>query len=393
MSPFRQAVCLIPVLILAAALAQPLASQPAKRYATVLDDPRVRRLGRIGLDHLYDMRKAEARAAFAEIEALYPDHPIGPFLRGLDIWWDIMIDLTSTQHDAAFFREMGVVVDRANKLLKRNRNDFDAIFFKGAALGFSGRHKSNRGQWMKAAIDGKNALDYVFLIAEKDPSNADYLFGKGIYDYFSVIIPRLYPVVRPFTVLMPRGNIQRGLDALQRTVDQGYFIRTEAAYFLLQIYYQYEEDYAKSLQYTQWLRNEHPQNSFFHAFEGRVYVRWGRWQQAEEIFQEVIQRYDARQAGYSDAIAEQAFYYLGRGQMARREYEAARTTFERLERILDRGGIPSGFKVLGYLRLGMVNDVLQNRGRAEAYYRHVLRLKDWAGAHDRAEEYLKSPFR
>ncbi|MEZ4702418.1 MAG: hypothetical protein R2834_18945 [Rhodothermales bacterium] len=362
------------------------------RGGTILDDPRVRELGKIGLEHLYNMEKEEANAAFLQIEALYPDHPVGPFLKGLNIWWDIMIDLTSTEYDDAFFHEMDVVIDRSNRMLKRDRDDFDAIFFKGAAHGFSGRLKSNRGQWMKAALDGKNALDYVMKIAEKDPSNADYVFGKGIYDYFSVVIPRQYPMVRPFTLFMPKGDIDRGLAELRRTMDEGYFIRTEAAYFLLQIYYGYEEDYKHSLEYIQWLRKEHPRNSFFHAFEGRVYVRWGRWRQAAEIMEDVVRRYDAGEPGYSDAIAEQAFYYLGRSQMAYREYDAALASFERLERILDRDGVPSGFKVLGYLRLGMINDALKNRSRAEAYYRQVLKLDDWAGAHDRAEEYLKKPY-
>jgi tetratricopeptide (TPR) repeat protein len=363
------------------------------RTGSILDDPRVRALGREGLDHLYNMETDKANAAFARIEALYPDHPVGPFLRGLNVWWDIMVDFSTTVHDEAFFKEMDIVLERSNRMLKRNRNDFDAIFFKGAAHGFSGRLRSNRGQWMKAALDGKSALDYVMAIAEKDPSEADYVFGKGIYDYFSVIIPRQYPSVRPFTVFMPKGNVERGIAQLTRTMNEGHFIRTEAAYFLLQIYYAYEEDYAKSLEHVQWLRTQHPKNSLFHAFEGRVYVRWGRWRQAAAIFEDVIQRYDARQNGYNDAIAEQAFYYLGRSQMASRDYEAARASFERLERILDRDATPSGFKVLGYLRLGMVHDALQNRSRAQAYYRQVLKLEDWSGAHDRAEDYLKKPYR
>ena len=95
---------------------------------SILDDPRVRALGREGLDHLYNMETDEANAAFARIEALYPDHPVGPFLRGLNVWWDIMVDFSTTVHDDAFFKEMDVVLDRSNRMLKRNRDDFDAIF-------------------------------------------------------------------------------------------------------------------------------------------------------------------------------------------------------------------------------------------------------------------------
>ena len=340
-------------------------------YDSILDDPRVLELGKKGLDHLYNMEKDKATEAFEQINELYPRHPIGPFLKGLNIWWDIMINLPDNTYDEAFYREMKSAIKRSNRMLKKNRSNFDAMFFKGAALGFRGRLRSNRGVWFKAALDGKNAMDYVLAIAEKEEENADYGFGKGIYDYFSVVIPQEYPAVRPFTVFVPKGNKERGIRNLERTMEEGYFIRTEAAYFLLQIYYTFEKKYDKSRHYIQWLRTAHPHNSFFHVYEGRVFFRWGRWADALPIFEDVIAHYEEGKAGYSRVIAEQALYYAARCHMVYRRLPEALAYLTQMKELSEQPGVTSVFRILALLRIGMVHDAQGERDLAVQYYNEV----------------------
>ena len=370
---------------------EPVVEEPV--YDSILDDPRVLELGKIGLDYLYNMEKDKAQEAFLEIEEMYPRHPIGPFLKGLNIWWDIMIDLPNDRHDDAFYKEMASVIRRSNKMLKRNRKDFDAMFFKGAALGFRGRLRSNRGVWFKAAVDGKNAMDYVLAIAEKEEDNADYGFGKGIYDYFSVVIPEEYPAVRPFTVFIPKGNKERGIRNLERTMAEGYFIKTEAAYFLLQIYYTFEKNFEKSRYYIDWLRTTHPENSFFHVYEGRVFFRWGRWGDALPIFEDVIESYEAGKPGYSNVIVEQALYYGARCHMVYRRLPEALVYLTRMKEMSEQPGATSVFRILALLRIGMVHDAQGERDLAVQYYNDVLAMDDWAGAHKQAQRYLEKPYK
>ncbi|GIV58042.1 MAG: hypothetical protein KatS3mg043_2159 [Rhodothermaceae bacterium] len=360
--------------------------------ASVLDDPQVQALGEQGLDLLYDMKLAEAARVFDQIEALYPGHPIGPFLHGLITWWQILPDLHDTSHDKAFIRQMDEVVRRSDRLLKRNPDDFDAMFFKGAALGFRGRLRSNRGDWLRAARDGKEAMQYVFRIAEHDTTNADFVFGKGVYDYFAAVVPEKYPVVKPLMLFFPKGDRARGLRELRRVADEGRFIRTEAAYFLLQIHLIYEPNFNQSLIYVQRLRAWHPDNPFFHTLEGRVHAQWGRWREARRIYGEVLDRYRAGQAGYTPALVAQALYYLGRAEFSARRPEQALVYLEELERITEAMPHDSYFKTLGLLRLGMTYDALGRRDEAVERYRRVRKLKDFAGAHDRAERYLKTPY-
>ena len=380
-------------LFLAALLAtRPAFAQTAYRNTSVLDDSLVRSQAKEGLDLLYNMQFDKAANIFSKIDRRYPKHPVGPFLKALNTWWQILMDLQETEHDEAFYAAMEEVIDRSDRLLDRDEDNLDAMFFKGAALGFRGRLRSNRGQWFRAAMDGKRAMDYVLEVAERRPENDDYVFGKGIYDYYAAVIPDRYPYVKPVMIFFPDGNRQRGLAELERTAEEGYFIQTEAAYFLLQIYYLFEKDYRKSVKYATWLRREHPNNAYFHTYEARMYARFGHWKHSHDIFKRVLVRYQKGKTGYNDAAARQALYYIGRYELTQGQYEQALDTLGELERLAAKEDEDTYFKVLGQLRQGMAHDAMGHRSLARARYRAVLGMKDWAGAHERARRYLDAPY-
>jgi len=361
--------------------------------ASVLDDPLVRYQAKRGLDLLYNMRFDRAATLFELVDQRYPDHPIGPFLKALNTWWEILLDLSDTSHDEAFFDAMQEVIDRSDRLLAEDPQHFDAQFFKGAALGFRGRHRSNRGNWYRAAMDGRQAMGYVLNVAGADPTNDDFVFGRGIYDYYADVIPERYTYVRPVMVFFPDGDRERGLELLKRTAEEGHYIQTEATYFLLQIHYLFEQDYSKSIEYVTRLLDQHPGNAFFHAYKGRVHARWGRWMQARNTFTEVLERYQSKQAGYNDAVAEQALFFIGRSHLAQGEPQAALQRLQQLDALAARREEDAYFQVVGRLYQGMAYDALAERSLAERRYREVLAMDDQGNAHDLAQRYLDRPYR
>jgi tetratricopeptide (TPR) repeat protein len=381
---FRLALCALALL----AGAAPAAAQSG----SVLDDPGFRATATRGLDLLYNMEFDAAGAIFRALAARYPDHPAGPFLEALVPWWQILLDLSDERHDPAFFAAMEEVVARSDRRLRRDRNDLDARFFKGAALGFRGRLHANRRRWLPAARDGVRAMDDVLSVARANPRNADYVFGRGIYDYYAAATPERYPWSRPFVAMFPSGSRSRGLAALHRTFREGTYLQAEAAYFLLQIYYLYEQDYTQSRQFVSWLRRRYPDNAFFHTMEGRVYARFGHAEEADRVFQAVMRRYGQGRTGYNDAAAEQALYYLARYQSRQGNHSQALALLARLERITERRPQPTAFGTLGRLRQGMAHDLRGERPQAERRYREVLARPDVGGAHARARVYLQRAY-
>jgi len=365
----------------------------ARAGDSVLNTAFVREHGAKGLELLYNMQFAEARRHFDKIDARYPNHPVGPFLNGLNVWWRILIDLPDTSHDDTFFRAMNETIDRCEEILDEDPDNFDATFFKGAALGFGGRLRSNRGDWFKATLDGKRAIGYVRDVAQQDPDNNDYVFGKGMYDYYAAIIPEEYPISKALMWMLPDGDRERGLRLIRQAANEGYYIQTEAIYFLAQIYYLYENDYSKAVGYTGELRKRHDDNPYFHNMHGRILARWGRWKQAKDVFSEVVDRHAAGQAGYNHHMAEVARYYLARERMIRRDFDGALQHLAALEGLTSReGNTDTKFKALGYLYQGMAYDGQGRRDLAVNRYRMVLRLDDYANTHDQAERYLDDPY-
>jgi len=192
---------------------------------------------------------------------------------------------------------------------------------------------------------------------------------------------------------MPDGDKQRGIDLIKQSATEGDYIRTEATYFLAQIYYLYENDYRTAVEYTTKLRDMHDKNPYFHNLHGRVLARWGRWGEAREVFQEVVDRHAAGWTGYNAHTAEVAQFYLTREHMLRRDFEEALQHLAELEKLTSREGLEdTRFRVLGYLYQGMAYDGLGRREMAVNRYNMVFRFDDYANAHDRAERYLDDPY-
>lgn len=361
---------------------------------SILGDPILVEDGRAGLMALYDMRFEAADSIFARIESQYVGHPIGPFLKALVIWWRILpgLEMGPTADDDRFYDAMEIVIRRSDEMLDADEDNFDAMFFKGAALGFRGRLRSNRQEWLSAALDGRAALDYIFKIADADTTNADFQFGRGVYDYFASVIPERYPIVKPMMIFFPDAEKERGLKNITYTAEKGQFIQTEAVYFLLQIYLNYERDFDGARKQVEWLRARHPRNAFFHVLEGRVFATWYRWDQAVEVFQEVIDLYERGATGYGDLIASQAEYYIGRFDMLAGRSDDALTRFDRVIDLSKTIPADTYFKLFATLRRGMIYDTRGERSSAILEYEKVLDMKDLGGAHERAKRYRKVPY-
>ena len=160
-----------------------------------------------------------------------PHDPAGPFFLAMITWWRILIDIDNTRYDDEFFGSLDRVVDMCDSLLDRNPGDVNAIFFKGGAIGFIGRLKFHRNDYLAAANAGRKALPLVQAAAELDPENTDIQLGTGMYDYYAEVIPEEYPWLKPLLLFVPRGDRQRGLREITAASEKGRYASVEAAFF------------------------------------------------------------------------------------------------------------------------------------------------------------------
>src|SRR5512140_2078596 len=101
-----------------------------------------------GIHDVYNLEFEKAEAEFQQLVAMRPHHPAGHFFLGMVTWWRIVIDLDNTQYDDGFFETMDRVVDMCDSILEKEPNNVTAIFFKGGAIGFKGRLKFHREDYL-----------------------------------------------------------------------------------------------------------------------------------------------------------------------------------------------------------------------------------------------------
>lgn len=376
-------------LLLSLAAVSTTAQTPRPQAFTKYDDQVLK-----GIDHVYNLDFEEADAIFADIAKKDPKSPVGHFFKGMVLWWKMMLDLDDTRYDEQFSDYMQQVIDLCDEKLEMNDRDIEAMFFKSGALGFRGRLRANRGQWLKAALDGKDALPIVSRIQKVGKGNMDVLFGLGIYDYYAEAIPEQYPAVKPLALMFPKGDKKRGIARLDSCMRFGHYAKVEAIYFLTQIYYVYEKDFAKATEYAKMLHERYPDNPFFYSYLGRCYAASGYWNEAEHIFADIWKKRQQGVKHYNDRHLREAHYYIGMALMNRRDLKDAFAHFTNAINLSLKvdSKEPSAFRVLSELRLGMIYDAQGERAKAVAHYKKVLDMKEHQDSHAKAKLYLKHPY-
>ncbi len=346
-----------------------------------------------GIKQIYNIKFPEAEKTFRRVIADYPNHPSGRFFLAMIDWWKILINPDSEDHDDIFFQKLEDVIYQCDQLLKKNPENVDALFFKGGAIGFRGRLRAFRDSWLKAADDGRDALPIVEKASNLDPKNVDVQLGFGIYNYYAAVIPEEYPIVKPLMLFFPDGDKKKGIEQLNNTAQNGKYAKYEAQYFLMTLYYNFENNPFKADEYAQILIKEFPDNPTFQRWYGRIAAKKGDYISAQAIFKNLLDKKGL--PGYDNKrTRREADYYVGLQYFNTNQLDSSFYFFNDCERISKEvDEEDSGFMINAVLYQGMIYDLQSKRNEAKNKYEQVLDLDEYANSHKLAEGYLKNPFK
>jgi tetratricopeptide (TPR) repeat protein len=347
-----------------------------------------------GVDFIYTLQFDSAKSEFDQLIKIKPDHPSGHFFLAMVEWWKILIDLNNKENDDNFYSLIEKVIQLCDKKLDKNPDDVTALFFKGGAIGFRGRLRVHREEWLPAANDGRLAIPIVHQAYKLEPNNVDILLGMGIYNYYRDVIPDEYPFVKPFVIFFPSGDKMLGMQQLRQASEKARYASVEATYFLIQILSNYEKKFSQALPLALNLYKKYPNNPVFHRYVGRLYSSLGKWDDMYKISTEVISRSTSKQLGYNESTLREAYFYVGLYHMNYLKNDTALQYFykcDELSRILDIGE-QSGFMVMSNLKIGMIYDLQDKRNLAIIQYNKVLNMTPYQGSRDLAKQYLKNPY-
>lgn len=352
-----------------------------------------------GINEIYGIRFSEADETFSIVREKFPSHPAGYFFDAMIYWWKILLDMNNEEHDDIFFEKLEYVIDLCDDILDENENNIDALFFKGGSLGFRGRLLSVREKWFNAALDGKDALPLVFNAYDLDSTNMDVQLGFGIYNYYADVIPERYPFVKPVMFFFPKGDREKGLKQLELCANEGKYAKIESNYFLMTLYYMYEEDYKKAHLFNERLLEWFPDNPVFERYKGRILIKRFGYSQASDVFRDIYNKGKSNKPGYNNNTMREASYYIGYDEYTNGAIEEALKYFDEC---ISYSKLLNEEETSGFLINSMITKarILSDNGmkkEALSIFEQVLDLRDYNGSHDRAEDeidqiknYLKS---
>ena len=347
-----------------------------------------------GIKQIYNIKFTEAEKTFRSVIADYPQHPAGRFFIAMIDWWKILLDPDNESYDEIFFQKLEDVIYQCDQLLDKNPKDVDALFFKGGSIGFRGRLRAFRESWLKAADDGREALPIVEEAASLDPNNMDVQLGFGIYNYYAAVIPNENPLIKPLMIFFPDGDKEKGIQQLKNTAFNGKFAKYEARYFLMTLYYRYENNSIIADDYAKLLQEDFPDNPVFEKWRGRIAVRKGDYFLADSVFRNVLLKADKNYVGYNRPnTLREAAYYVGNNLKNNGQLDSAKVFFERCiveSQKIDEEGEESGFQVNAYLYLAQMAETLNKKEEAIRLYEIILSIRDYGKSHSVAENSLKN---
>ena len=261
------------------------------------------------INQMYNFKFPEAEREFNYLKVKYPNHPLPDFLLGLMQWWKIVPNTGNEVFDDRLVEYMDKSIAKAEKIWDETQNP-EAAFFMAAAYGFKGRLHAERKNWTRATLSAKNALKYLEYSREFADFSPELMFGDGLYNYYYHFIKQNFPLLRPVLWLFPKANKLMGIQQLEKVSYQAFYTRTEARYFLLQIYGM-ENMSDKAYDLAKYTHANFPDNPFFHRYLARSAFMTGKLDQAMELSKDILLKIGQHQIGYEATSGRYASYILG----------------------------------------------------------------------------------
>ena len=377
------------------------------------DDLRAR-----GGEALYNLDYEEARRLFNEIRRQFPDHPAGPHSLAATLWLQTMNESRRLQSSLystkSFYSKTEDKVDPktieafrthtreatmlAEARLKSDPRDLEALYFLGATEGLKAAFAGAvERRFMAALRSGLKSVENHRKVLKLDPTYHDAELTIGIYDYVVGGLP--LPIKLMASLGGIGGSKKRGIQTLERVVEQGRRVSDDARVMLIAIYKR-EKRYSESLNLARELAEKYPRNYLFrlevadalisqaavNRKAGQAAAANGAENEALTIFDALLRDRSIKAMARSLDLVHyrygEALLLAGRPEQASQEFFAAASAPE----------AEPGLASMAYLRAAQSLDLVGKRREALSAYNTVLKRPNAYDTYNEAQRGLRNPY-
>ena len=345
--------------------------------------------------NLYNFKFDKAEKQFKSLRRRYPQHPMAYFLMGLSTWWKMLpSNLEDKSYDRLFLAYMDTAETKANQLYKRDDANYEACFFLSATYGFKARFHSERHDWRLATTNSKHALTFLAKSREANDLSVEFLFGEGLFNYYSNWIGEEYPWLRPVLLFFPKGNRIQGLKQLRAVGQNALYTGPEANAFLILILSgDRENKQDAALRIAERMNAQYPDNSRFERDYARLSFVQGEFVSCETSCRSIIAKMNQGLPGYEVQTGRIVYYLMG-WLMQRRHGDAAqaRDNYQRCIVLCEASGhTQGGYYLFANQNLAQLAVADKDVELAKRYYQIVAKASERSSTeHKEALAYLKA---
>jgi len=236
-----------------------------------------------GMDYLYSRQFDKAEMVFAELERLYPGHPVNYLYHSNIIYWKNYPLTSSSPYRKAFEDDLNNCMELSSKKSYSEKYAAESLLANVCARGFLLLFYTDNDLSFNVIPLATGTYKFIMRSFGFVSSFSDFYYFTGVYNYYREEYPKIHPVYRTVASLFPPGDKERGLAEIERAAELSIFLKAEAYSLLSWIYTGFENDYAQALLYSRKLTEKYPENNMFRALHIKNLLLLKQYDQAEEL--------------------------------------------------------------------------------------------------------------
>jgi tetratricopeptide (TPR) repeat protein len=333
------------------------------------------------LDHIYNFEFSEADGLIRQIQSRYPQHPVSPILKATELELQYLPLHENKVATAQFVQAANLGLELAKKMLDKNEDDPEGVFFALTAHSYLASLYNNKGESLKAVGESKKAYSFLrtgFALVNKSP---DFHFTSGLYNYYIERYPMDHSVVRPFMLFFQDGDMTQGLKQMDVASKKGMFMRPVANYYLAHIYLKHEMNPARAVVYTKYLADKYPNNPLFGMINAESLLLSGRYAEARLYVQRLKQL-----SNKLVPLAVNTFEGM-LAEYADKDDKAAAQFYEAALKLPFSESYTKEYHAFAYSGIARIAARSNDRNRARQYYKKALAIGEYKSLIREAKAY------
>ncbi len=215
------------------------------------------------LNYIYNYEFAESETLQKQIKAKYPNHPVVPLLRAIQLQWQYLPVKDNKVVGSQYLALLNDCLVKSEILEKDPKNLAEVVFFQMAVHGYIAIVHNFNGDSFKAANEARKAYSYVVKGFDLMEQNPEFYFSTGMYNYYVERYPMDHPIVKPVMLFLKDGDMALGLKQVETAATKSVFSRAESAFYLSRILLKHEKKYDRAASLMANLVKIYPNNPIY----------------------------------------------------------------------------------------------------------------------------------